>query len=51
MSNLTIAATAVGLMHQEGALFRRTIRWSLVLLFALCVLVFLQSTVLSWMLP
>src|SRR6516225_2196105 len=49
--NLTIVATAVGLAHQEGILFRRVIRWSLVLLLALCVLAYLQSTVLAGMLP
>jgi lactate permease len=49
--NLTIAATAVGLLGKEHVLFRRTIRWSLLLLFVLCTLVFLQSHVLSWMLP
>jgi lactate permease len=49
--NLTIVATAVGLSHQEGILFRRVIRWSLVLLLALCLLVYLQSTALSGMLP
>ncbi|WP_231974037.1 L-lactate permease [Pseudonocardia sp. HH130630-07] len=50
--NLTIAATAVGVGGRESELFRRTIGWSIVLLLALCALVFLQSTpVLSWMVP
>ncbi|GHJ99818.1 L-lactate permease [Streptomyces sp. Y2F8-2] len=49
--NLTIAATAVGLMGREAELFRAAIRWSLLLLLALCLLVFLQSNVLAWMLP
>jgi lactate permease len=49
--NLTIAATAVGLIGKEHVLFRKTIRWSLLLLLVLCTLVFLQSHVLSWMLP
>ncbi|MBN9734412.1 MULTISPECIES: L-lactate permease [unclassified Pseudonocardia] len=50
--NLTIAATAVGIGGRESELFRRTIGWSVVLLLALCVLIFLQSTpVLSWMVP
>jgi lactate permease len=49
--NLTIAATAVGLAGQESVLFRAAIKWSLLLLLALCVLVFLQSNVLAWMLP
>jgi lactate permease len=49
--NLTIAATAVGILGREGELFRFLIRWSLGLLLALCILVYLQSTpVLGWML-
>lgn len=49
--NLTIAATAVGLLGQESAIFRKVIWWSLGMLVALCLLVGLQSTVLSWMIP
>ncbi|QGK68323.1 L-lactate permease [Allosaccharopolyspora coralli] len=49
--NLTIAATAVGLVNQEARLLRTTLKWSIGLLLTLCVLVFLQSTVLAWMLP
>ena len=49
--NLTIAATAVGLVGQESAIFRRVIWWSLGMLVALCLLVGLQSNVLSWMIP
>ncbi|GAA1287030.1 L-lactate permease [Brachybacterium alimentarium] len=50
--NLTIAATAVGLVGQESAIFRKVIWWSLGMLVALCLLVGLQSTtVLSWMIP
>ena len=48
--NLTIAATAVGILGREGDLFRYLIRWSLGLIIFLCLLVFLQSTpVLGWM--
>ncbi len=50
--NLTIAATAVGLLGRESDIFRRVIWWSLGLLVVLCLIVGLQSTpVLSWMLP
>ena len=49
--NLTIAATAVGLLGRESDIFRRALWWSVGLLAALCLLVGLQSTVLSWMLP
>ncbi len=50
--NLTIAATAVGLLGKESEIFRRVIWWSLGLLVLMCLLVGLQSTpVLAWMLP
>jgi lactate permease len=49
--NLTIAATAVGLLGKEASIFRRVIGWSLGMLVLMCVLVGLQSTVLSWMVP
>ncbi|MEU6588524.1 L-lactate permease [Streptomyces sp. NPDC046881] len=49
--NLTIAATAVGLVGRESVLFRAAIKWSLLLLLALCVLVLLQSSLLAGMLP
>jgi lactate permease len=50
--NLTIAATAVGILGRESDLFRKTILWSLGLLLVLCVLIYLQSTpILGWMLP
>jgi lactate permease len=49
--NMTIAATAVGMLGQEHVLFRRTIKWSVLLLLLLCTLVYAQSHVLSWMLP
>ncbi|MCH8613357.1 L-lactate permease [Arsenicicoccus dermatophilus] len=50
--NLTIAATAVGLLGRESEILRRVLWWSLGLLAVLCLIVGLQSTpVLSWMLP
>ena len=50
--NLTIAATAVGLLGRESEILRRVLPWSIGLLIGLCLLVGLQSTpVLSWMLP
>jgi lactate permease len=50
--NLTIAATAVGIVGRESDLFRKTVLWSVGLLAVLCVLIGLQSTpVLGWMLP
>lgn len=47
--NLTIAATAVGLAGHESDIFRRLVGWSIGLLVAVCLIVGLQSTVLSWM--
>jgi lactate permease len=50
--NLTIAATAVGVVGRESDLFRKCVLWSVGLLVVLCLLVGLQSTaVLGWMLP
>ena len=49
--NLAIAAAAVGMSGKEGDIFRRVIGWSLGLLLVMCVLVFLQSNILAWMLP
>jgi lactate permease len=48
--NLAIGAAAVGLAGGEGDLFRKVLGWSLVLILAMCALVYLQSTaVLDWM--
>jgi lactate permease len=50
--NLAIGAAAVGLSGQEGELFRRVFRWSVLFVVVMCVLVYLQSTsLLSWMVP
>jgi lactate permease len=50
--NLAIGAAAVGLTGKEGDLFRSVLKWSLILMLAMCVLAYLQSTsVLSWMVP
>jgi lactate permease len=48
--NLAIGAAAVGMAGQEGDIFRRVLKWSLILVLVMCVLVFLQSTpILGWM--
>jgi lactate permease len=48
--NLAIGAAAVGMSGREGDIFRRVLPWSLLLIFIMCVLVYLQSKgVLSWM--
>lgn len=48
--NLAIGTAAVGEVGAEGVLFRRVFGWSMLFLFGMCLLVFLQSTpVLGWM--
>jgi lactate permease len=48
--HLAIAAAAVGIAGNEGALFRKVAGWSIVLLLVVCALVYLQSTsALEWM--
>lgn len=49
--DLTIAATAVGLLGREADILRKVLPWSVGLIVAVCLLVVLQSTVLAWMLP
>jgi lactate permease len=49
MQNLAIAASATGLVGKEGDILRKVIGWSLGVLAVFCVLAWLQSTVLSWM--
>lgn len=50
--NLAVGAVAVGLMGREGLLFRQVIGWTIVMIAALSLLVYLQSTpVLNWMVP
>jgi lactate permease len=49
LQNLAMGAAAVGLAGQ-GEIFRRVIGWCLVVLLAMCVIVYLQSAdVLGWM--
>jgi lactate permease len=48
--HLAIAAAAVSIAGDEGALFRKVAGWSLALLLIVCALVYLQSTpALEWM--
>jgi lactate permease len=50
--NLAVGTAAVGIVGAEGTLFRRVFGWSALLLFLMCLLVWLQSTpVLGWMVP
>ncbi len=47
--NLAIGASAVGMAGKEGEVFRKVLGWSLLFLLVMCVLVYLQSTILSGM--
>lgn len=49
--SLAIAATAVNMEGEESTIFKAVVVWSFVFLVALCVLVFLQTNVLSFMAP
>jgi lactate permease len=49
--NLAVAAAAVGMVNKEGEIFRKVVLWSLLLLAYFAILVVLQATVLSWMVP
>ncbi|UJA19682.1 L-lactate permease [Thermoleophilia bacterium SCSIO 60948] len=48
--NLAIGVAAVGMAGKEGDVLRKVVGWSFLMLLAVCVLVYLQSTpVLDWM--
>jgi lactate permease len=48
--NLAIGAAAVGMAGDEGELFRKVLKWSVLMILIMAVLVFLQSkSVLDWM--
>ena len=49
--NLAVAAAAAGMAGKEGDLFRKLIWWSLGLLVVFTAFIYLQSTVLAWMVP
>jgi lactate permease len=50
--NLAIGAAAVGMGGQEGELFRKVLKWSLILVLIMAALAYVQSTsVLDWMVP
>lgn len=49
--SIAVACAAVGLAGKESDLFRFTIKHSLFLILIVCILTFLQSNVLSWMIP
>lgn len=48
---LAVAAAAVGLIGRESELLKFALKYSLILLLSVCIITFLQSTVLTWMIP
>jgi lactate permease len=49
--SIAVACAAVGLAGKESDLFRFTIKHSFILLFIICVITFLQTNILSFMVP
>jgi lactate permease len=49
--SLAVACAATGIVGEEGKLFRFTLRHSLLLLFFVAVIVYLQAFYLTWMIP
>lgn len=49
--SIAVAAAAVGLVGRESELLRFALKYSVMLLLFICILTFLQSNVLSWMIP
>ena len=49
--SIAVAAAAVGLVGRESELLRFAIKYSVMLLLFVCIITFLQSTVLTWMIP
>lgn len=49
--SIAVAAAAVGLMGRESELLRFTFKYSIILLLCICIITFLQSNVLSFMIP
>jgi lactate permease len=49
--SIAVACAAAGLAGKESDLFRFTIKHSLFLLLLICIITFLQSSVLTWMIP
>lgn len=49
--SIAVAAAAVGLVGRESELLRFAIKYSVILLVFVCIITFLQSNVLAWMIP
>lgn len=48
---LAVAAAAVGLIGRESELLKFALKYSVILLVCMCIITFLQSTALTWMIP
>ncbi|MGE7114238.1 L-lactate permease [Lysinibacillus sp. NPDC047702] len=49
--SIAVAAAAVGLVGRESELLRFALKYSIMLLLFICILTYLQSNVLAWMIP
>ncbi|MBP3401063.1 MAG: L-lactate permease, partial [Selenomonadales bacterium] len=49
--SISVACAATGMVGQEGAILRKTVAHSFAMLIVLCIMTYLQATVLHWMLP
>jgi lactate permease len=49
--SLAVACAATGMVGEEGSLFRFTLKHSLLLLFLICTITYLQAYALAWMVP
>jgi lactate permease len=49
--SIAVACAAVGLVGRESELLRFTVKWSLLFLFIICVITYLQAYFLTWMIP
>ncbi|WP_345271652.1 L-lactate permease, partial [Nibrella viscosa] len=49
--SIAVGAASVGLVGQESAIFRFTVKHSFIMLFVICVLTTLQAYVITWIIP
>ncbi|QPR69844.1 L-lactate permease [Lysinibacillus macroides] len=49
--SIAVAAAAVGLVGRESELLRFAVKYSVMLLLFICILTYLQSNILAWMIP
>lgn len=48
---LAVAAAAVGLVGKESELLKFAFKYSVILMLIICIITYLQSTILTWMIP